>query len=577
MVSVTAKMEELVENLASAEFRLGEANRATTEAKQIAAQAQQEEEATRAKASELEARLVALKGRLDEKTRESRVLQDETQEKDFKLVKLRQDKKDSEVSLNKAYESTLDELTTLVGHANDQIIELGNENHDLKFKLTEATRVVKWLEEKLANLEVESGDALASMKFRLTEANRVSKFYQSKLEMTPDEKDEEFKAILNAKGVELGRHQTKIDGLVEEVATIEHHLKETTEAAKSAKQAASHASGERESFKSKAYELASRLQAIKKLLQDKEELVQDLQGENKKLDDKTVSLKAEMRSTENMLNKSYNETLEGLTQHITETQSHIEEITDENQKLHFGVSEANRIVIFLKNKLDNLECESSQEIATLSFKYTEASRVSKFLEGKLMTIHDEKQVFMDALAEREQELVEVKSTLAFKESVLIMQEQNHKETIEESTVRARRVQALEGKLRTADRVASFLQTSLAEAETNAHSQESRPEDVAQMEVLSTNLVETHEVAELLQESLNMALLERQTMANRILELERQLEGSNGGVVEAPVKTMKTAEGSQREENLSAKLLSIKRFANTALQGIREKQSAALVQ
>jgi hypothetical protein len=41
--------------------------------------------------------------------------------------------------------------------------------------------------------------------------------------------------------------------------------------------------------------------------------------------------------------------------------------------------------------------------------------------------------------------------------------------------------------------------------------------------------------------------------------------------------MKTTEVSQREENLSAKLLSIKRFANTALQGIREKQSAALVQ
>jgi chromosome segregation ATPase len=577
MATVTAKMEELVENLASAEFRLGEANRATTEAKQIAAQAQQEEEATRAKASELEARLVALKGRLDEKTRESRVLQDETQEKDFKLVKLRQDKKDSEVSLNKAYESTLDELTTLVDHANDQITELANDNHDLKFKLTEATRVVKWLEEKLANLEVESGGALASMKFRLTEANRVSKFYQSKLEMTPDEKEEEFKAILNSKGVELGRHQMKIDGLVEEVATIEHHLKETTKAAKSAKQEASQASGERESFKSKAYELASRLQAIKKLLQDKEELVQDLQGENKKLDDKTVSLKAEMRSTENMLNKSYNETLEGLTQHITETQGHIEEISDENQQLHFSVTEANRIVMFLKNKLDKLESESSQEIATLSFKYTEASRVSKFLEGKLMTIHDEKQVFIDALAEREQELAEVKSTLAFKESVLVMQEQNHKKTVEESTVRVRRVLALEGKLRTADRVASFLQTSLAEAETNAHTQESRPEDVAKMEVLSTNLVETHEVAELLQESLNMALLERQTMANRILELERQLEGSNGGVVEAPVKTMKTTEVSQREENLSAKLLSIKRFANTALQGIREKQSAALVQ
>jgi chromosome segregation ATPase len=569
----TKKIDNLTENLAAAESKLGQVSKTAEQAKQEASMARQENEASQAKAAELQQRMMAIKERLEEKTNEARELQAENQVKEAKLAKLRDQMKDTEKNLNRSYDDTLGELTTLVEVANEKIHELGSDNQQLSFNLTEANRVVKFMEEKMANFETESKGQVAEMQFKLTEANRVSQFVQSKMNMTPDEKEEEMKKIMDARAEQLGQHQVKIDGLVDDVASLEHRLKESTKDAKAARETSEAAEKEKEMFKSKAYELGSRLSALKQLLQEKEDHLQSLQSTSKALDTKIGQYKTEMRSTENMLNKSYNETLEGLTNHIKESEEQINELANENQSLQFQVFEANRIVQFLTTKLENLERESKGEIASLSFKNHEAKRVSKFLEGKLNTMFEAKRDTEKSLSERDTEVAELQAALAHKEAMLVQQEKNHKTTVAESSKYARQVIEVEAKLTTSNRINHFLQTTLSTTETEMQARDLPVEAVEAIDGLKESLAESQKLAEMLQDSLNMALLERQTLSARVSELECML--ADKPVLEVVNERM-TAKA-LNDEDLGAKLLKLKTFADTALRGIRADESMSFIQ
>lgn len=329
--------------------------------------------------------------------------------------------------------------------------------------------------------------------------------------------------------------------MVEKMASMEYRLKETSAEVETTKEKASQAEKEKNVFKNKAYDLAARLSALKKRLQEKEEEAAKLETQNRELDDKVNQLKAEVKSTETHLNKSYNDTLEGLTNHIQEAEKQIHELDNENNELRFKMTEAQRVCKYLQNKLTESEKTHAAVSSDTQFKLTEAQRVSRFLETKLHKMVDEKKGVEGRVTELEEQVKKLKSEINMKEMVISNQNEKMKQKDAALADASRTVLDVEGKLAASQKVCGFLESTLARAETALQRRGPHPEAVKEINDLKKKLAESNDLINTLNDGLSMAKVGQKTMADQVGGLEDQVNNlsSDLGEKEEEARTYKT--------------------------------------
>ena len=146
----------------------------------------------------------------------------------------------------------------------------------------------------------------------------------------------------------------------------------------------------------------------------------DLMQENADLKQETEDIKQQLQSLETTHNKSYNDTLSSLTSALKESETQVKELVTERDALRFQTTEATRLTHFLQEKCEKLMASSQQDaarweeqvqslqsrISELEFQNTGASRVTQFLETRC-------QKLVDDLSEAKQAHESVNSDLHF--------------------------------------------------------------------------------------------------------------------------------------------------------------------
>lgn len=332
-----------------------------------------------------------------------------------------------------------------------------------------------------------------------------------------------------------------MDDLVEKLASMEYRLKETSAEVETSKEKATQAEKEKNVFKNKAYDLAARLSALKKRLQEKEEETSKLETQNRELDAKVTELKKEVRSTETHLNKSYNDTLEGLTNHIQEAEKQINDLDNENNELRFKMTEAQRVCKYLQNKLTESEKNHAAVTADTQFKMTEAQRVSKFLESKLGKIVEEKNVVEEKVKQLEDQVKKLKQEIGMKELVISQQNEKMKQKDAALADASRSILEVEGKLAASQKVCGFLESTLSKAETALQRRGPHPEAVKEINDLKKKLAESNDLINTLNDGLAMARVGQKTMMDKVGGLEDKVTGLSAelGEKEEEARNFKT--------------------------------------
>ena len=352
--------------------------------------------------------------------------------------------------------------------------------------------------------------------------------HQVNLNRRPEEKSpiQEKRQALQAKAHDVEQRITSVistttntTGSMNELAS---KLANANAEVETSKDKASQAEKEKNVFKNKAYDLAARLSAIKKKLQEKEEETTKLEAKNHDLEAKVNQLKQEVKSTETHLNKSYNDTLEGLTNHIQEAEKQINELDSENSELRFKMAEAQRVCKYLQNKLTESEKNHAAVTADTQFKMTEAQRVSKFLESKLHKMVDEKKAVEAKVADLEGQVKKLKQEIGMKD--LVIQQCNEKMKQKDAALAdaSRSIVEVEGKLAASQKVCGFLESTLSKAEAALQRRGPHPEAVKEINALKKKLAESNDLINSLNDGLNMARVGQKTMVDRVGGLEDQV-------------------------------------------------------
>jgi chromosome segregation ATPase len=420
-------------------------------------------------------RVKALQALLVAKDRENGKLKEKNKELVEKADDLKEEIRKTEDFLNKSYNDTLEGLTTHIQEMTGQVNELNTENDRLAFQHSEAQRVCKFLEDKMAAVEEEKETIVSRFKFQLTESHRITSFLESKLLETQDE-------------------LTKLN--------------------------ATHVGDE-------------------------------IAMENKQLKQKVVDLKKEIRSTEDTLNKSYNETLEGLTGHIEEMEKQIEDFADENDRLIFQHTEAQRVCKFYEEKVESMELNKSQELASAQFSLSESQRVTKFLANKIETKETEKDKLIASLqfslaeGQRVRNFMEAKLNSHHEDKVAacrVLEDQiddlnlevtskmilleAHQEQYHAKAIAMRQVtnhlEEVEGKLETSKMMSEFLESKLASSKMALKQRGPDPASFAEIEHLKARAKEVKATIELLSEGFTTARVQHSSMSGQIDMLERKV-------------------------------------------------------
>jgi chromosome segregation ATPase len=296
-----------------------------------------------------------------------------------------------------------------------------------------------------------------------------------------------------------------------------------------------------------------------KLLETQDELAKvnaslvgdEVAMENKKLKNKVVELKKEIRSTEDTLNKSYNETLEGLTGHIEEMEKQLEEFADENDRLVFQQTEAQRVCKFYQEKVESIESDKSQELASAQFSLSESQRVTKFLADKIESTDTEKD---EIIASLRFSVAEARRVRTFMESKLnnhhedkvaacrVLEEQiddlnlevtskmilleAHQEHYHAKEVAMRevtnRLVEVEGKLETSKMMADFLENALVSSKNALKQRGPDPQSFAEIAQLKASAKAVKATIESLSEGFTTARVQHSCMSDKVDMLERQI-------------------------------------------------------
>uniref|UniRef100_A0A7S3P5I1 Uncharacterized protein n=1 Tax=Amphora coffeiformis TaxID=265554 RepID=A0A7S3P5I1_9STRA len=417
-------------------------------------------------------------------------LEARNQELESKVRRLQKELKDAETHLNKSYNDTLDSLTTHIQMVEEHRQELDNENSELRFGLTEAQRVCRFLQEKAAGSEegrkslealvaekefklsdaqrvakflesklvkmCEEKDGLAikyeedrrsleglvaEKEFKLNDAQRVAKFLESKLVKTCEEKDglaikyeedrRSFEALVAEKEFKLNDAQRVAKFLESKLVKICEEKDGLATEHKELKEQVDFAEKDKNHFKEKAYDLGMRMSALKNESQGLEQEMDKLKAKNSELEDSVTQLKQEVQDTEMNLNKSYNDTLEGLTLHIQEAESRILELAGENEELQRDIAESERVCRTLESKASELD-QTKSLLADKDFKLTESQRVSKFLESKLNKIVEEKKTADDRVIELQGQVDKLKMEVATMDMVIFKQKEKLQQSKEDN-------------------------------------------------------------------------------------------------------------------------------------------------
>jgi chromosome segregation ATPase len=343
----------------------------------------------------------------------------------------------------------------------------------------------------------------------------------------------EKRRLLEVKAQELGSQlgaaihnssakMTELNDLVEKLASTEFRLEEATRVADASVSRAELAEKEKNTFKNTSYDLGARLTALKKRLVEQDEEATEMSAKNLEQASTITELRTDMESNEKYLNKSYNDTLGGLTSVIQEHETQIVELTMENRQYASKQTEARRLCTYLEDKVNSTESQRKAEVSELTFKLTEANRVNKFMEDKLHTVAAEKKEVDETAADLQDQVKLLDSNLRLREQMLVTQEENHKNRVSELATTADRVVEMQGKLAASRKVAVFLEGSLSKAESLIRKGGPSPETEAHIASLKESLNESHSLIDKLNDGLSIAAQRQVTMEEKVNNLEEHV-------------------------------------------------------
>ena len=396
--------------LADSEFKLTESQRVTKFLETKLLKMSTEKETATALNESLRKQVETLSTQLEESLVNKADLEGKNSELQVKVDELQKEVRDTETTLNKSYNETLDALTSHIEQSDERLRELDKENSDLRFSLTEAQRVCQYLQTKVDESEKSRLAYESDYGFKLTEAIRLTKFLETKLTKVLEEKQALVSKVEKMDEAEQAK-----------IAQIEELEKGLLRAEK-----------EKDVFKEKAYEIGTRMSVLKKELKEKEEETALLTEVNTKLEEKMSDLKEEIKETEEYLNKSYNDTLSGLTIHIQEAEKRIEELSTENDEIRSHLAEADLITKTLQDKVTETEKSKEALLAESEVKLAEAQRTSTFLETKLKSTIEEKLVVDDRVVELQGKVELLQMEISSLEMVITKQKERLKHQKEEA-------------------------------------------------------------------------------------------------------------------------------------------------
>jgi chromosome segregation ATPase len=343
----------------------------------------------------------------------------------------------------------------------------------------------------------------------------------------------EKRRMLEVKAQELGSQlgaaihnssakMTELNDLVEKLASAEFRLEEATRVAEASVSRAELAEKEKNTFKNTSYDLGARLTALKKRLVEQDEEATEMSAKNLEQASTITELRTDMESNEKYLNKSYNDTLGGLTSVIQEHEKQIVELTMENRQYASKQTEARRLCTYLEDKVNSTEAQRKAEVSELTFKLTEANRVNTFMEDKLHTVAAEKKEVDETAADLQDQVKLLESNLRLREQMLVTQEENHKNRVSELATTADRVVEMQGKLAASRKVAVFLESSLSNAESLIRKGGPSPETEAHIASLKESLNESHSLIDKLNDGLSIAAQRQVTMEEKVNNLEEHV-------------------------------------------------------
>lgn len=547
-----SKIKELKEQVTLVESRLAVANQVADFLKSSLSRSEDENKKNQARAAEVETQLENLKSQLQERditiAQMEFKLSESTRITKFvqgNLSRTQDEKRQQECKAKEA----MDKLESLEA----ELKEMEQSLHNTRFQLTGTNRVLNFVQATLDKtkkereaVENELEGKIAEKQFKLTESTRVLGFVQSTLRKTQEEK-QKLENDLEAK-----------------VASLEFRLSESNRVAKFLQSSVSRMGQEKSVVEAKVKDLEAQLATARDELKQKEESIQAGQEASLEQAQALTEMRGKIAEIESRL---------AVTNLVAEfLQTSLSRTEEEKRESDAKVSELTTELNSVREQLRDAE----QRIYSAEFRLAGTERVLKYTENALKKTNQEKEQTENELegiiAQKEFRLTEANRMVRFLQTNL---EKTKREKDENENKLEGRIAQLEFRVSEANRVTKFLEGAVNRVQVEKRNYEVKSKELMEkVDALSSELEKRLVEIEMQGSASADQVTKINDLTSRICDVEARLSVTNR-VAEFLQMTLSKTEEEKRvsdadTEQAKAELNNVEELLRQAQQQICEK-------